>query len=91
MAIQQASGSIHVQLVGLLKYSGQSDNTATQRIYNKSNVQCTLINQLVVHEYYLRPAELPHRYFDYEDYKVDESPLFNFQLKWPLEKLPLDR
>ena len=35
MAVQQVSGSGHVQFVGLLKYSGQSDNTATQRIYNK--------------------------------------------------------
>ena len=35
VAIQQVSGSIHVQLVGLLKCSGQSDNTATQGIYNK--------------------------------------------------------
>ena len=40
VAIQQVSGSIHLQLVGLLKFSGQSDNTATQGIYNKSNVQC---------------------------------------------------
>ena len=30
--------SSHVRLVGLLKYSGQSDNTAAQKIYNKSNV-----------------------------------------------------
>ena len=37
MAIQQVSGTIYVQLVGLLKYSGQSDNTATQGIYSKSN------------------------------------------------------
>ena len=27
-----------VQVVGLLKYSGQSDNTAAQKIYNESNV-----------------------------------------------------
>ena len=32
------SDSINVQLVSLLKYSGQSDNTVTQGIYNKSNV-----------------------------------------------------
>ena len=37
VASQQVSYSIHVQLVGLLKYSGQSDNTVTQRIYNKSS------------------------------------------------------
>ena len=37
--IPQVSGSNHVQLVGLLKCSGQSNNTATQGIYNKSNVQ----------------------------------------------------
>ena len=36
MAIQQVSGSNDVQIIGLLKYSGQSDNTATQGIYNKS-------------------------------------------------------
>ena len=30
VAIQQVSGSIYVHLVGLLKFSGQSDNTATQ-------------------------------------------------------------
>ena len=35
MAIQQVSGSTHVQLFGLLKLSGQSDNTATHGIYNK--------------------------------------------------------
>ena len=39
VAIQQVSGSNHVQLNGLLKCSGQSDNTATQGIYNKSNLQ----------------------------------------------------
>ena len=45
MAIQQVLGSIHVQLVGLLKCSGQSDNTATQGIYNKSmyNIQPEMI------------------------------------------------
>ena len=42
VTIQQVSGSINLQLVVLLKYSGPSDNTATQRIYNKSNVQCML-------------------------------------------------
>ena len=39
VTIQQVSADIHVQLVGLLKYSGPSENTATQGIYNKSNVQ----------------------------------------------------
>ena len=38
VANQQVSGSSNVQLVGLLKYSGKSDNTATKRMYNKSNV-----------------------------------------------------
>jgi len=38
VATQQVSGSSNLQLVGLLKCSGQSDNTTTQGIYNKSNV-----------------------------------------------------
>ena len=42
MAIQQVSGSNNVQLNGLLKYSGQSDDTASQEytvrvMYNANN------------------------------------------------------
>ena len=39
VAIQQVSRSSAIQLVGLLKYSGQSDNTAAQKIYNYNSVR----------------------------------------------------
>ena len=38
VTIQQVSGSSHVQVVSFFQYTGQSDNTAAQQIYNNSNV-----------------------------------------------------